>query len=59
MKLQKRLNRKVAGVEYSKWVVTLSPEDVDKLGWKAGEELASKIKDHSLTLIPKHEHDMK
>ncbi len=55
MKLQKRFNRKVGDKEYSKWVVTLSPEDVNKLGWKSGQELESKVRDDSLTLLPKHD----
>lgn len=50
MRLQKRLNRKVAGREYSKWVVTLSPEDVEKLGWHEGEELDARIRDDKLIL---------
>ena len=53
MKLQKRFNRKVNDKEYSKWVVTLSPEDVEELGWNEGIELDSKVKDSKLILQPK------
>lgn len=55
MRLQKRLNRKVAGREYSKWVVTLSPEDVEKLGWHEGEELETEIKGSTLMLVKQRE----
>lgn len=55
MRLQKRLNRKVAGREYSKWVVTLAPEDVEKLGWREGEELETEIKGSTLVLVKQRE----
>jgi hypothetical protein len=50
LKLQKRLNRVVNDTEYSKWVVTLSPQDIDKLGWKEGTELKTVVKDRKLIL---------
>ncbi len=43
MKLQKRFNRKVGSKEYSKWVIIIPPEDVEKLRWKDGEELSGEI----------------
>lgn len=50
MRLQKRFNRKVAGKEYSKWVVTLPPDEVEKLDWKEGEELEAVTKDGRLII---------
>lgn len=38
MKLQ-RQKTKVKGREYSKWVIIIPPKDIEKLGWKEGEEL--------------------
>ncbi|MFY3739818.1 MAG: antitoxin component of MazEF toxin-antitoxin module [Candidatus Nitrosomirales archaeon] len=53
MKLQKRFNRKVAGKEYSKWVVNLPPEEVERLGWEEGVDLEATIKDDKLILKSK------
>lgn len=53
MKLQKRFNRKVGNKEYSKWIVTLAPEDVEELGWREGMELEASNKDGKLVLKPK------
>ncbi|MFB3889846.1 MAG: AbrB/MazE/SpoVT family DNA-binding domain-containing protein [Candidatus Bathyarchaeia archaeon] len=54
MKLQKQLSRKVAGKEYPKYVVTIPPDCVDKLGWKQGVELDMKIKEDKLVIQPKN-----
>lgn len=53
MKLQKRFNRKVADKEYSKWIVTLPPEEIEQLGWKEGMELEVSTKDDKMILKPK------
>jgi hypothetical protein len=50
VKLQKRLNRKVNDKEYSKWIVTLSPEDIERLGWKEGAELEADVKNDELVI---------
>jgi len=52
LKLQKRFNREVEGVEYSKWIVTIPPEEIDKLNWHAGQELEASIKNNELILKP-------
>lgn len=39
MKLQKQESRKLRGKKYDKWVITIPPIVIDKLGWKEGEEL--------------------
>jgi hypothetical protein len=55
MKLQKRFNRKVGNKEYDKWIVTIPPEDITRLGWKDGTDLDLKIdmKDGKLILQQK------
>ena len=53
MRLQKRFNRKVADKEYSKWIVTLPPEEVEQLGWKEGMELEPEIRDGKLIIKKK------
>lgn len=52
MKLQKHFNRKVDGVEYSKWIITVPPEDIEKLHWHAGQELDAVVKNNELILKP-------
>ncbi|NAL77325.1 hypothetical protein DYY65_03615 [Nitrososphaera sp. AFS] len=39
VKLQKRFNRRVGDKEYSKWVVVLPDNEVNRLGWREGIEL--------------------
>jgi bifunctional DNA-binding transcriptional regulator/antitoxin component of YhaV-PrlF toxin-antitoxin module len=39
MKLQKQLTRKIGNQEYSKYVLVLPSKDIEKLGWKQGQEL--------------------
>lgn len=53
MKLQKRFNRKVGAKEYSKWIVTLPPEEIDGLGWIEGMELEALSSEGKLVLKPK------
>lgn len=52
MKLQNSINRKVKGVEYRRWFVNLPVEDVERLAWKAGQELETKIVGDKLILKP-------
>lgn len=51
MKLQKQLSRKIGNKEYSKYVITLPPKKIKKLGWKEGQEL--EIKESSNRLVIK------
>ena len=53
MKLQKQLSRKVKGIEYPKYVITIPPKEIEKLGWKEGMELEPKVEGEKLTIIPK------
>ena len=53
MKLQKQLSRKVGSQEYSKYVVTISPKTVKKLGWQPGQELGITTKGQKAEIKPK------
>ncbi|AFU58180.1 hypothetical protein Ngar_c12400 [Candidatus Nitrososphaera gargensis Ga9.2] len=53
MKLQRRFNRKVGHREYSKWIVNLPPQDVERVGWEEGTDLEVIVKDGKLILKPK------
>lgn len=50
MKLQKQLSRKFKGKEYVKWIITIPPEDIDKLGWEEGQTLKSEIREDNLII---------
>ncbi len=39
MQLQRQESRKIGKKKYDKWVITLPPQIVKKLGWNEGEEL--------------------
>ncbi|GBE18201.1 hypothetical protein BMS3Abin16_00793 [archaeon BMS3Abin16] len=54
MKLQKQLSRKVKGIEYPKFVVTIPPKQIGELGWKEGIELVPLVENNKLTIIPKN-----
>lgn len=43
MKLQKRFSRKVNNKEYVKWILTIPPEDIEKIGWKEGQDVNSMV----------------
>ena len=53
MKLQKQLSRKVDNISYPKYVVTISPKDIEKVGWKEGIELEATVEDGRIILRPK------
>jgi len=50
LKLQKRFNRKVGDVEYSKFVVILPKAQIEALHWHAGEELESIVERNKLVI---------
>jgi antitoxin component of MazEF toxin-antitoxin module len=52
LKLQKRFNRKVGNVEYTKYVVTLPKDQVEELHWHSGEELESVVEQNKLVIRP-------
>jgi len=39
MKLQRQLSKRIGNIEYSKYVVNISPKIIKDIGWKDGEEL--------------------
>jgi hypothetical protein len=42
--------REVEGKEYVKWVVNISPKDVEALGWKENQELSTSITERGLLI---------
>jgi hypothetical protein len=55
MKLQEQMSRKVKGKTYPKYVLTISPKNIDELGWQKGTELEVCIEGNKLTVRPKEE----
>ena len=53
MRLQKQTSRKVGDKEYSKYVIIVPPDRIDKLGWHEGEELTDYIHGKKLTIYSK------
>lgn len=43
MQLQKRLSRKIGNKVYYKWIITINPSIIKKLGWKERENLQAKV----------------
>ena len=50
MRLQKQLSRKVGNKEYPKWVIIVPPKQIETLGWKEGEYLASETNNEELII---------
>jgi len=50
MRLQKQLSRKYGDKEYAKYVIVVKPKLIEKLGWKAGEELEAEVKGKKLII---------
>lgn len=50
VKLQRQFNRRVKKREYSKWLLVIPPEVVDKLGWKEGDDLSAEVEGTALKL---------
>lgn len=50
MQLQRQLSRKVEGIDYPKYVIVIPPEEIEQLGWKAGEKLKAKAKGKKLII---------
>lgn len=53
MMLQKRLSRKVKGVKYVKWVVTIPPKMIKSLNWKERIPLSAVVESDKLIIEPK------
>lgn len=50
MQLQKQVSRRYKGVEYPKYVIVVSPSEINALGWKDGEELIPEIYNNKLII---------
>lgn len=52
MKLKHNLSRKDknTGKEFRRWDITIDPESIDKLGWKKGDNLKSKVSGKKLVI---------
>jgi len=53
MKLQKQLSRRIDDKEYSKYVVTIPPKQIEEAGWKEGTELEAIVENGRIVLRPK------
>tara|TARA_Y100000310_G_C20658536_1_gene803359 strand:+ start:816 stop:980 length:165 start_codon:yes stop_codon:yes gene_type:complete len=53
MKLQKHLSRKIGDKKYTKWVITIPADEIEKLGWKEGEDLELVPKGKKAEIKPK------
>jgi AbrB family looped-hinge helix DNA binding protein len=50
MQLQKQLSRKHKDKVYPKFTIVIPPKEIEKLGWKEGEELEPEIDDSRLII---------
>lgn len=50
MRLQRQLSRKVGNTTYDKYVIVIKPKIINKLGWKAGQELDAEVKGEKLII---------
>jgi bifunctional DNA-binding transcriptional regulator/antitoxin component of YhaV-PrlF toxin-antitoxin module len=50
MRLQKQVNRIVEDKEYSKYVIVVPPEEIERLQWREGEELTHEVKEQTLII---------
>jgi antitoxin component of MazEF toxin-antitoxin module len=57
MRLQKQLSRKVGEKEYPKYVMTIPPNCVERLGWQQGVNLEVIVKDNKLIVQPRQNKD--
>jgi bifunctional DNA-binding transcriptional regulator/antitoxin component of YhaV-PrlF toxin-antitoxin module len=54
-RLQKHVSRKIENKEYSKFVVVIPQESIEKLGWKEGQNLEEKVQGRKYVLEPTDE----
>jgi len=52
LKLQRQTTREIEGKEYHKWVITIPPEQIEKLNWEEGVELESVVRGNDLVIRP-------
>lgn len=53
MRLRRVQNRVYKGKEYERWLLTVPPDLVSKLGWDESTELEAKARDGALRLVRK------
>lgn len=53
MRLQKQKSRKVGNKEYSKYVIIVPPDRIERLGWQESEELADQVQGKKLVISSK------
>lgn len=44
------MNRIIGNKEYSKWIVQIPPETIEKVGWSMGDEIDVVVKHHEILL---------
>lgn len=54
MRLQKHTTRRVKDKEYTKYVVVISSEHIEQLGWEEGQELEPQVQGKKLIIYPKN-----
>ena len=52
MRARKVVNRVFRGTTYYRWIVSVSPKDIERLGWVDGQPLQSFVRGSSLVLEP-------
>jgi bifunctional DNA-binding transcriptional regulator/antitoxin component of YhaV-PrlF toxin-antitoxin module len=50
MQLQKQLSRVHKDKTYPKYTIVVPPKEIEKLGWREGDELEPEIKDGELVI---------
>lgn len=53
MRLQKHKTRKTDSKEHSKYMIVISHEHIEELGWEEGQELEPEVKGKKLLISPK------
>jgi bifunctional DNA-binding transcriptional regulator/antitoxin component of YhaV-PrlF toxin-antitoxin module len=59
MQLQRQLSRKHKEKIYPKFTIVIPPKEIEKLGWKEGEELEPEIDDNRLIIKLKNRKNFK
>jgi hypothetical protein len=52
MRLRKVINRAHKGTTYYRWLLSISPRDVRRLGWVHGQELRTAVRGAVLSIEP-------
>jgi hypothetical protein len=52
MRARKVVNRVHRGVTYYRWILSVSPKDIQKLGWVDGQPLRTNVRGSTLWIEP-------